>query len=235
MSHSINSAILLAMELRLISSTTLLMNMDGFHEACELAQQRPILGKVGLHLNLCEGFPLTMPIRECGRFCDSHGRFLGNPMIRAIRLTRQEAMALEIEMERQIKKCLDAGIHVTHLDSHMHYHTSWPIGGIAIRTAKRMGIQAVRLNGDCRAHISFIRSLYIAIFNYRLRLHGLAKTDHFASIADIHTRLSRLKGIVEICVHPRMHSDGRLVDLDGLDLQTLINGLGVLELVPYPK
>ena len=50
-----NEAIIRSLELRLCSSTTLLANMEGFEEACELIHERSLGDRVGLHLNLSEG------------------------------------------------------------------------------------------------------------------------------------------------------------------------------------
>ena len=58
MSAEANRAIVEAFENNVISSTTLMTNMPGFEEACELAHRRRLLGKIGLHLNLTSGYPL---------------------------------------------------------------------------------------------------------------------------------------------------------------------------------
>ena len=48
MSAEANRAIVEAFENNVISSTTLMTNMPGFDEACELAHRRRLLGKIGL-------------------------------------------------------------------------------------------------------------------------------------------------------------------------------------------
>jgi len=73
---SVNRAVIRAFETGLISSTTLMTNMPGFAEACTLTTQHELHGKVGIHLNLIEGQPLTEAMCACRRFCNPHGRFL---------------------------------------------------------------------------------------------------------------------------------------------------------------
>src|SRR5258708_1899979 len=74
MSAEVNRAIVEAFENNVISSTTLMTNMPGFDEACELAHRHRLLGKIGLHLNLTSGYPFSSPIRQSPRFCDNVGR-----------------------------------------------------------------------------------------------------------------------------------------------------------------
>ena len=50
MSAETNRAIVGAFENNVISSTTLMTNMRGFDEACELAHRHRLLGMIGLHL-----------------------------------------------------------------------------------------------------------------------------------------------------------------------------------------
>src|SRR5258708_34967740 len=75
MSAETNRAIVEAFENNVISSATLMTNTPGFDEACELAHRHRLLGKIGLHLNLTSGYPLSSPIRQCPRFCDNVGMF----------------------------------------------------------------------------------------------------------------------------------------------------------------
>ena len=75
MSAEINRAIVEAFHKGVISSATLITNMPGFEEACELAHRHRLLGKIGLHLKLTSGYPLSAAIRRCPRLCDDTGMF----------------------------------------------------------------------------------------------------------------------------------------------------------------
>ena len=50
MSAEVNRAMVEAFHKGAISSATLITNMPGFAEACELAHRHRLLGKIGLHL-----------------------------------------------------------------------------------------------------------------------------------------------------------------------------------------
>ena len=56
---SVNHAIIESFEKGLINSTTLMANMPGFEEAIELAHKNNIIDKIGIHLCLTEGEPIT--------------------------------------------------------------------------------------------------------------------------------------------------------------------------------
>ena len=67
-SAEINRAVAEAFERGYITHTTLMANMPAAEEAVDLARQKGFAERVGLHLNLTEGLPLSLPIR-------------GNPLI----------------------------------------------------------------------------------------------------------------------------------------------------------
>jgi chitin disaccharide deacetylase len=199
-SAEVNRAIIEAFHKNVISSATLMTNMPGFQEACELAHSHRLLGKIGVHLNLTEGYPLSEPIRQCSRFCDDVGRL----RIRQTRfqLSKKERLAVETEMAAQVRACLDHGLSPTHLDSHHHVHTEWAIGAVAITVARKYGIKAIRLSRNCGPGIDFARRIYKGLYNTRLRMYGLAKTRYFGSSADVQEILATTSGDIEIMVHP---------------------------------
>ena len=147
MSAEVNRAIVEAFENNVISSTTLMANMPGFDEACELAHRHRLVSKIGLHLNLTSGYPLSSPIRRCARFCDTNGMFRARQT--RFRLSKEERLAVETEIASQVKACLDRGLRPTHLDSHHHVHTECTIGAAAITIARQNRIKAIRLARNC--------------------------------------------------------------------------------------
>jgi predicted glycoside hydrolase/deacetylase ChbG (UPF0249 family) len=199
MSAETNRAIVEAFENNVISSATLMTNMPGFDEACELAHRYRLLDKIGLHLNLTSGYPLSAPIRRCPRFCDNVGMFRARQT--RFRLSREERLAVETEIASQIKACLDRGLCPTHLDSHHHVHTEWAIGAAAITIARRYKIKAIRLARNCGHGIDLVHKFYKIAYNSRLRVYGLAKTRYFGSSEDVREILVAASGDVEVMVH----------------------------------
>jgi chitin disaccharide deacetylase len=199
MSAETNRAIVEAFGNNVISSATLMTNMPGFDEACELAHRHRLLGKIGLHLNLTSGYPLSSPIRRCPRFCDNVGMFRARQT--RFRLSKEERLAVETEIASQIKACLDRGLRPTHLDSHHHVHTEWAIGAAAITIARQYRIKAIRLSRNCGPGIDLVHKFYKIAYNSRLRMYGLAKTRYFGASEDVREILPTASGDVEVMVH----------------------------------
>jgi predicted glycoside hydrolase/deacetylase ChbG (UPF0249 family) len=226
MSSDVNRAVVLAFQAGCVSSASVMSNMPGFVEACDWAQHSGFHTRVGVHLNLSEGTPLTHAIRDCPRFCDAAGGF--RPRRSAFHLSVGERRAVEEEFRRQVQVCRDRNVQPTHLDSHHHYHTEWAIGALAIRVAKAFGVPAVRLSRNCGAGIGGLTRLYKVSYNARLRVYGLAKTRYFGSLDDVRQLLDTLPGDVEIMVHPRLNAGGVVTDGDGgAPLAPLIAALGL--------
>src|SRR6202012_5583899 len=76
LSSIVNRAILATMEEGLVTSTSMMANMPGFEHGVGLARvHAKLAGRIGVHLNLTEGRPLTKPILDCRQFCDESGEF----------------------------------------------------------------------------------------------------------------------------------------------------------------
>lgn len=209
LSAEVNRAVVEAFQKGVISSATLMANMPGFDEACELTHRHGLLGKIGVHLNLSSGYPLSAPVRRCSRFCDDTGMFRSRRT--RFRLSKKERHALETEFAAQVKACLDRGLRPTHLDSHHHVHTEWAIGAAAIAVARRYGIRAIRLSRNCGPGIDWVRKVYKVAYNSRLRIYGLAKTRYFGSSTDVQEILAAT-GDVEVMVHMNPERAGNIPD-----------------------
>jgi predicted glycoside hydrolase/deacetylase ChbG (UPF0249 family) len=107
---------------------------------------------------------------------------------------------------------LAAGIRPSHLDSHHHIHTHWPICTIVMRLARRHDIPAIRLSRNCGVDPGLLKRSYKAALNRRLSRAGLGRTDRFGSARDA-ALLARPVRALEIMVHPDLDADGRLVDV----------------------
>jgi len=213
MSAEVNRAIIEAFKEKAISSATLMANMPGFEEACDLAHQYELRGRIGVHLNLTAGYPLSDSIRGCPRFCHGSGMFRNRRT--RFWLSRAERLAVIAEFSAQIKACLDHGVRPTHLDSHHHIHTEWAIGAAAITVARQYGIKAIRLSRNCGPGIDFVRKLYKGAYNFRLRIYGLAKTRYFGSSADTERIPAISSGAIEVMVHLGSETSADTLDSAG--------------------
>jgi chitin disaccharide deacetylase len=132
----------------IVTSTSLLANGCAFGDAVQAASEIPGLG-VGVHLNLSDGAPLA-PAEQVKSLLDEEGKFAGGPESLLMRLTTKSLKLKEVEKEwdAQIEKVCGAGIRPTHLDGHKHVQMLPGLFGIALRLAKRHGIDAVRVSHE---------------------------------------------------------------------------------------
>ena len=132
----------------IVTSTSLLANGCAFEEGVQSALQSPRLG-VGVHLNLSDGKPLA-PARQVRSLLDENGNFSGGPETLLFRLTAKSLDAREVELEwnAQIEKVRAAGIRPTHLDGHKHVQMLPGLFAVALRLAKKHGIEAVRVSHE---------------------------------------------------------------------------------------
>jgi len=132
----------------IVTSTSLLANGWAFEEGVQTALQLPRLG-VGVHLNLSDGKPVVSA-GEVKSLLDENGHFSGGPETLLFRLTAKTLATKEVEVEwnAQIEKVRAAGIRPTHLDGHKHVQMLPGLFAIALRLAKKHGIEAVRVSHE---------------------------------------------------------------------------------------
>jgi hypothetical protein len=118
------------------------------------------------------------------------------------RLGRGLAGAIEAELGAQIERVLAAGIRPTHLDSHRHIHTSFPIGRIVVRLAQRYDIPYVRPARNLAGRSTVIARSYKWFFN-RYVASQVGTADSFADIVDFYQRRAESSptGLIECMTH----------------------------------
>src|SRR5215475_5740611 len=132
----------------IVTSASLLANGGAFSDGVRTAGELPGLG-VGVHLNLSDGKP-TAPREQVGTLLGENGEFAGGPETLLFRLTAKSLKPGEVEKEweAQIAKVRASGIRPTHLDGHKHVQMLPGLFPIALRLAKRHGIEAVRVSHE---------------------------------------------------------------------------------------
>jgi len=208
-----------------LTSTTMLVNLDYFEEAVAIARDNPDL-PVGIHLSLLWGRPISDPARV-PTLVDRDGAFprsLGT-LARRYFLGRLSPAEVELEFRTQIGKFLDQGLDPTHLDTHKHVHCLPGVMRALISVADELGIRRVRLpyeNGAVRRppgsglswKVSGKRNaIRLLCRNARTELEraGIRTTDHFVGLdymEDLNARnlqwiLTRVPGgVTEVMCHP---------------------------------
>jgi predicted glycoside hydrolase/deacetylase ChbG (UPF0249 family) len=201
--------------------------MPGFGEAFELAREQKLLRHLCIHLILPDGFPLTEQIKRQPRFCDEEGKLaLASTDHPILVLNRSGQDALAGEIRARIRRCRNAGIPLTHLDSHYHLHNHLAVLNVLIPAVRSAGIRYVRTARNCRANIPFAKACYKRAINFRLASAGLHRTKLFGSIDDLlflKRNLGRASGesfevpqkSSEAMVHPVFDERGVLADSAG--------------------
>src|SRR5213082_720061 len=143
LSAGVNRGILEAYAAGVVSSVSVLVNAPGWTDAVQrLCDLGPGIG-VGLHVNLTMGRPVSWG----GGLCDARsGCFHSLPALVARALAgRLDPGDVAIECAAQLARLRNAGLVVTHLDSHRHVHVLPGVWGPVVETARREGIRVVRV------------------------------------------------------------------------------------------
>ena len=190
-----------------ITDTTMMATGEYFDEAVTLAKEQGLIDKIGIHLNLTEGEPLTENIKNCPRFVTC-GRF-NKQYNRTKKLSQAEKNAIYKELTAQAEKIQGAGIKITHADSHHHIHTGIFIAPIITQVCKEHGIDKIRLHRNI-GNISAVKMFVKKKYNKWLRRQGFKTTEYFGSLNDIEN--IDIPDNCEIMVHPDYDKDGVLID-----------------------
>lgn len=130
-----------------LTSATLMANGLAFNDAVEIARRNPNLD-VGCHVVLVDGEPVSATAEisslvdyesSARAFHASFGRF-------ALALYSGKIREQDIEHEAvaQIRKLQQAGVRVTHLDTHKHTHMFPRVLRPLLRASEATGVRAIR-------------------------------------------------------------------------------------------
>ena len=144
LTEGVNHAIVEAHQAGVLTSATLMAQGSEFDEAVRLSASVPSLS-VGCHVVLIGGSPL-LPTAQVPSLLGSEGSFRrtwGSFAAAALggRLSAQE---IEAEAIAQIRKLQQAGVPVTHLDTHKHTHLFPQVLQPLLRAAEACGVGAIR-------------------------------------------------------------------------------------------
>lgn len=127
-----------------LRSATLMPGGRAFDSAVALVKRYKELG-VGVHFTLVNGYPVLPPeaipslVTGQGVFYDDYLVFVKRFVTGKINFEDVRA-----ELAAQLRKIEQAGVNLTHADSHQHMHTLPGIINIVLELAQTAGIRAVR-------------------------------------------------------------------------------------------
>ncbi len=222
-SESVNRAIYETFEQGRVNSTTLMANMPAAEEALELAKKGGFADRVGIHLNITEGMPISSGIRNNPLICGYDGSFnqafYHNTKYR-LYMDRQSIDQIRDEFDAQIRRFLNLGFTVMHVDSHHHVHTNYPVFTALKELSAKYDFDYIRLSRNLYKGGSLPNRIYKHFFNGSVRKLAHTSSDLFGSYKDfISYPREELKSLVksrtiEIMIHPMYGEDRALMDTD---------------------
>ena len=235
--ENVNEAIVYCFENKLISNTTIMVNMPYTEQAVQQSKAHGFFDKVGLHLNLREGTPLTEVIQQQKVFCDNTGAFCMN--ISALQRYFMPFMCASASLKRslsdeiyaQMQWYIDQGFSEMHMDSHQAVHT-WLFFLTAILPLfKENSFRTMR-----KRAFGYNESTVQKIYRWFINIHIPNPTDTMMDIASFikyYEKLDQGK-LYEIMCHPIMKNGVPIDALSGIAIEEITEGRNI-ELVSYGK
>ena len=197
--HGINTGVLEAHRLGIVTSATAMVTYPAIREAAALSRDAPGLG-IGLHLALTGG-ESALPRNAVPTLVDSRGK----QPVRPEGLGAPRPSELAAEIDAQFQRFVETfGRKPTHLDSHHHSHRRPDVFEAVCALARREGLPVRNAGGAMAAELS---------------LHGIRAGDHFeegffdagVSVGHLVAIVDGLKeGTTELMCHPA-HEDAELL------------------------
>ena len=201
----VNQEINRYIEVGVITSTTVMANMDDLDGAVRLYQKYSERVSFGAHLNLTQGAPLTDPsiFLKYGFCKDNNGKVEFNGMpFRWKYINAELRNAAYRELMKQIEKISGAGIHISHIDSHQHIHFAPCLTSVFAQVAKDATISRIRRPKNFlhwNMHDIAMRGLNAY---YMFYLRGFKTTDYFSSADAYLSWPKKHDAIYELMCHP---------------------------------
>lgn len=200
-----------AFKRNLISSTTALANGEYIEEAVKLSVKCGFSDRIGIHVNLTEGVPLTENIKKDPFFCNN-GVF-HNKINRYKRPGKLQIEEMKDEIRAQIKRLKDLGVTFTHADSHHHIHNGIFLEKAIKEVLFEFGIKKIRLHRNF-GKIKLYKRAGKKLYNIELKKQGFITTDRMGSFKDLRDKpYIAKKCFCEIMVHPGFDKNGNLIDI----------------------
>lgn len=222
-SKSNNLAIQKGAQTGVITSTSLMANMDGFeHAVNDVLPSLP--ADVGVHLNIIEGKSLT----NQSMLCDKNGNFNNSYGALILKSLDNEFLKqVETEFRAQIEKILQY-TKVSHIDSHVHTHAIPAIFNKTTELAKEYDIPFVRTQSekpykvkekpaDKRFFVNTIKNALLNTFSFINKRKDINTNDNFIGVLytgnmDENSIIEGLKkiqddSITEVIFHPNLDEE----------------------------
>ncbi len=223
----VNRAIGRAHEQGILTSASLMIAGEAAPAAVSYARSHPALA-VGLHLAVT-GTRSALPPGQVPHLLDGSGQLPGDPVRAGVACFFSPTVRREIrrELTAQFERFRDAGLDLSHVDSHHLMHLHPVLFPIVVALAEQYGARAIRLpRDDLRRTLSLDRArvagkvtwaaiyaLLCRLADLRLARSALGRADrvygllqsgrmHEAFVAGLLQRIPQCVGSAELYLHP---------------------------------
>ena len=196
--EAVNLAVYRGFESGILTSTSIMAGGDAFSSAVRLSREMGNIG-IGIHLTLVGTLTTVLPAEEVPTLTWEKG-VLCKDYLELILRDMKGLISLDDvyrEWDAQIRKVLDAGISITHIDGHQHLHMWNKFFPIALALGKKYKIPCMRVPDE--RHRSVLKQMNVKTNDY---FYGMLYGGHLTEDRIINL-LSRVKsGVTEIMCHP---------------------------------
>lgn len=220
-SKEVDTAILEAYKKCIISDIScMVVCKDRFEKATSSEYANLFNYKMGLHLCITMGEPLTAPIGQNPIFCDDNGKFKSLEEINLPNywLSSKMRRILLQEVFAQIEALQNRGISITHLDSHQHVHFRTSVLPIFVKACKKYKIRYLRYQ-DYNSAKTIVGKLLVFLSRLYIRINGIKITNYFGYYANFKSNFKK-NGVGELMCHPVLNSKGEIINkIRGVDIE----------------
>ncbi len=202
----VNDAIFALMDKGRVTSATILANGADFQDAATRLKNYPHCS-FGVHLNLSAFLPLH-PTPGLAPILDKAGH-MSKARLEGVRWTPSLCRAMFVELSAQVERCLEAGVKVSHFDSHHHTHTIPWFLPVLNGLRRRFGVSRMRgtINILPVENMDSGRRIKKALYGFVMRAVIRARTpEGMASFLEFYARLEKGMSFdwrsIELMVHP---------------------------------
>lgn len=212
-------------------------NMDDFWGAVRLYEKYGKDISFGVHLNMTEGKPLldSEELLSAGvlREISGGGILLNANGFRYRYISKNIREGIFKEFEAQMVKVLDAGIRISHIDSHHHIHNGTFFLPIVVALAKKYRIRKIRnMRNYMPLSLSRVgRSCWTAYL--KCLYPGVVTTERFTSYEEFLTRAEQVSMRKDATVELMCHPGGVFPDEEKLMVERDVTSWPSVECINY--
>lgn len=197
------------------TQATIMVNMEHTEHAADLAHKEGFSDRVGLHINVTAGRPLTAALCANELYCKDSCLICSAPHEKIRKIGLGNILCLRTELRAQIEKYFSLGFTLRHIDSHNWMHLNLPAWLALAPLLKEYGFITMRpIRPGLLKEGSFERRLYFKAFKLMQSCYSVSRVKYSSSIEQFlenETKTTQKFEYAELFMHPD-YVNGELID-----------------------